>query len=180
MEQEQFFEQMCTLVVVGLMPIYIKVESCGIRYRVNSDRTMVAPEFFIRFIDGSTVMLVWDDTRNALNVSIAFDGGCEVDGAFDMPYKNNILSGMNPAVLANTRASLRTKYPLGDETWHSELHDSILMILNHAETGKLSELFSKNGTDSDGAKYVDITPPTKEPEQVSEEDYYKKFREFKF
>ena len=176
MEQINFFERICTIVALRLLPNFNNVETFGQKYYINPEnRTQISPEFFIHFTDGSTVMLVWDDIRNWLNVSVAFDGGSEVDKAFDIPYKNTMLSAMTPVAVANMQASLASN----DGTWYCELRDSIATILNYAEAGKLAELFSKNGTDSDGVKCVNICPNA-EPEQISEADYYKKLREFKF
>lgn len=176
MDQTDFFEKACALVTLSLLPNFNTIETFGKKFYINPEnRTQVSSEFFIRFTDGSAVMLVWDDIRNWLNVSVAFDGGSEADKAFDIPYKNTMLSAMTPAAVANVRASLASN----DGTWYGELRESIMVILSYAEAGKLAELFSKNGTDSDGVKYADITPNA-EPEQTSETDYYKKLREFKF
>jgi hypothetical protein len=175
MNQIDFFNRVCAIVVVRLLPNFNNVETFGQKYYINhEDRTLVSPEFFIRFTDGSIVMLVWDDIRNWLNVSVAFDGGSEADKAFDIPYKNTMLSAMNPAYVGNLRALIEDP-----STWYGELRESIMAILSYAEAGKLAELFSKNGTDSDGVKYVNRNPNA-EPEQISEADCYKKLREFKF
>lgn len=153
-KQVDFFEQICTAVVISLLPSFNKVETFGKRFFINpEDRTWISPEFFIRFTDGSTVMLTWYDPSNELHVSVAFDGGIKADAAFDMPYENTIAS----ASITDIREFLLESRPLGD-TWCGELHDSILMILNYAESGKLAELFNKNDVDSDGVKYVDRNP----------------------
>lgn len=175
MDQTDFFEKACALVTLSLLPNFNTIETFGKKFYINPEnRTQVSSEFFIRFTDGSTVMLVWDDTCNALNVSIAFDGGSEADEGFDMPYKNTMLSAMNPAYAGNLRALIENP-----STWYGELRESIMAILSYAEAGKLAELFSDNGTGSDGVKYVNRNPNA-EPEQISEADYYKKLREFKF
>ena len=103
-------------------------------------------------------MLTWYDPSNELHVSVAFDGGIKADAAFDIPYENTIAS----ASIADMREFLLESRPLGN-TWCGELHDSILMILNYAEAGKLAELFSKvNDADSDGVVYVDRNPNAEE------------------
>lgn len=157
-KQVDFFEQICTAVVISLLPSFNKVETFGKRFFIKpEDRTWISPEFFIRFTDGSTVMLTWYDPSNELHVSVAYDGGIKADAAFDMPYENTIAS----ASITDIREFLLESRPLGN-TWCSELHDSILMILNYAESGKLAELFSRNDADSDGVKYVDRNPNAKE------------------
>lgn len=154
-KQADFFEQACTAVVLSSLRIFDKVETFGKRFYIDPEnRTRVSPEFFIRFTDGSTVMLTWYDPSNELHVSVAFDGGIKADAAFDMPYENTIAS----ASIADMRECLLVSRPLGTATWCGELQDSILVILSYAEADKLAELFSKNGTDSDGVKYVDRNP----------------------
>ena len=155
LKQADFFEQACTAVVLSSLRIFDKVETFGKRFYIDPEnRTRVSPEFFIRFIDGSTVMLTWYDTSNELHVSVAFDGGIKADAAFDMPYENTITS----ASIADMRECLLVSRPLGTATWCGELQDSILVILSYAEAGKLAELFSKNDTDDDGVKYVNRNP----------------------
>ena len=157
--QADFFERACTAVVCISLTIFNKVETFGKRFYINPEnRTQISPEFFIRFTDGSTVMLTWYDASNALHVSVAFDGGIKADVSFDMPYENTIASAMTPTSIANMRECLSGSRPLDKATWCGELQDSILVILNYAEAGKLAELFSKNGTDSDGVKYVNRSP----------------------
>ena len=158
-KQADFFEQACTAVVLSSLRIFDKVETFGKRFYIDPEnRTRVSPEFFIRFTDGSTVMLTWYDTSNELHVSVAFDGGFKADAAFDMPYENTIAS----ASIADMREFLLESRPLGN-TWCGELHDSILMILKYAEAGKLAELFSKvNDADSDGVVYVNRNPNAEE------------------
>lgn len=154
-KQADFFEQACTAVVLSSLRIFDKVETFGKRFYIDPEnRTRVSPEFFIRFTDGSTVMLTWYDPSNELHVSVAFDGGIKADAAFDMPYENTIAS----ASIADMRECLLVSRPLGTATWCGELQDSILVILSYAEAGKLAELFSKNETDSDGVKYVNRNP----------------------
>ena len=158
-DQTNFFEKVCVLVVFNLLPNFNNVSTFGKRFYIHpEDRTLASPQFFIRFTDGSVVMLVWDDTHNALNVAVAFDGGSEADGAFIQTYKNTMLSVMNPTACANIQACKSNPQSWGDGTWFGELMSSIIMILNYEEAGKLAELFSKNGTDSDSVKHVDITP----------------------
>jgi len=153
-KQADFFEQACTAVVFSSLTSFDKVETFGKRFFINpEDRTWISPEFFIRFTDGSTVMLTWYDPSNELHVSVAYDGGIKADAAFDMPYENTIAS----ASITDIREFLLESRPLGN-TWCGELHDSILMILKYAESGKLAELFSQNDADSDGVKYVDRNP----------------------
>ena len=155
LKQADFFEQACTAVVLSSLRIFDKVETFGKRFYIDPEnRTRVSPEFFIRFIDGSTVMLTWYDTSNELHVSVAFDGGIKADAAFDMPYENTIAS----ASITDMRECLLVSRPLGTATWCGELQDSILVILSYAEAGKLAELFSKNDTDDDGVKYVNRNP----------------------
>ena len=155
LKQADFFEQACTAVVLSSLRIFDKVETFGKRFYIDPEnRTRVSPEFFIRFTDGSTVMLTWYDPSNELHVSVAFDGGIEADAAFNMPYENTIAS----ASIADMRECLLVSRPLGTATWCGELQDSILLILSYAEADKLAELFNKNGTDSDGVKYVDRNP----------------------
>ena len=158
-KQADFFEHACTAVVLSSLRIFDKVETFGKRFYIDPEnRTRVSPEFFIRFTDGSTVMLTWYDTSNELHVSVAFDGGIKADAAFDIPYENTIAS----ASITDMREFLLESRPL-DNTWCGELHDSILMILNYAEAGKLAELFSKvNDADSDGVVYVDRNPNAEE------------------
>ena len=158
-KQADFFEQACTAVVLSLLTSFNKVETFGKRFFINPEnRAQISPEFFIRFTGGSTVMLTWYDPSNELHVSVAFDGGIKADAAFDMPYENTIASASIP----NLREWLSNSRPL-DNTWCGELHDSILMILNYAETGKLAELFSKvNDADNDGVVYVDRNPNAEE------------------
>ena len=158
-KQADFFEQACTAVVLSSLRIFDKVETFGKRFYIDPEnRTRVSPEFFIRFTDGSTVMLTWYDPSNELHVSVAFDGGFKADAAFDMPYENTIAS----ASITDMREILLESRPLGN-TWCGELHDSILMILKYAEAGKLAELFSKvNDADSDGVVYVDRNPNAEE------------------
>lgn len=154
MDQTDFFEKACVLVTLRLLPNFNTIETFGKKFYINPEnRTQVSSEFFIRFTDGSTVMLTWYDPSNELHVSVAYDGGIKADAAFDMPYENTIAS----ASITDIREFLLESRPLGN-TWCGELHDSILMILNYAEAGKLAELFNKNGTDSDGVKYVDRNP----------------------
>ena len=75
-KQADFFEQACTAVVLSSLRIFNKIETFGKRFYIDPEnRTRVSPEFFIRFTDGSTVMLTWYDTSNELHVSVAFDGG---------------------------------------------------------------------------------------------------------
>ena len=157
MDQINFFEQMCTLVVFRLLPDHVKIETFGKRFYINPEnRTLVSPEFFVRFTDGSIVTFVWDDTRNVLNIAVAFDGGSEADTAFDVPFKNTMLSAMAPAVFANIHASFLSNpssFSWDEGTWCSELHDVILEILDLAEVDELAELFdknSKNGATSNG------------------------------
>ena len=159
LEQADFFEHACTAVVLSSLTIFNKVETFGKRFYIDpANRTRVSPEFFIRFTDGSTVMLTWYDTSNELHVSVAYDGGIKADAAFDIPYENTIAS----ASITDMREFLLESRPL-DNTWCGELHDSILMILNYAETGKLAELFSKvNDADNDGVVYVDRNPNAEE------------------
>ena len=159
LEQADFFEHACTAVVLSSLTIFNKVETFGKRFHINPEnRTQISPEFFIRFTDGSTVMLTWYDTSNELHVSVAFDGGFKADAAFDMSYENTIAS----ASITDMREFLLESRPL-DNTWCGELHDSILMILKYAEAGKLAELFSKvNDADSDGVVYVDRNPNAEE------------------
>ena len=157
-KQVDFFEQICTAVVISLLPSFNKVETFGKRFFINpEDRTWISPEFFIRFTDGSTVMLTWYDPNNELHVSVAYDGGIKADAAFDIQYENTIAS----ASITDIREFLLESRPLGD-TWCGELHDSILMILKYAEAGKLAELFNKNDADSDDVKYVDRNPNAEE------------------
>ena len=154
-KQADFFEQACTAVVLSSLRIFDKVETFGKRFYIDPEnRTRVSPEFFIRFTDGSTVMLTWYDPSNELHVSVAFDGGIKADAAFDMPYENTIAS----ASIADMRECLLVSRPLGTATWCGELQDSILVILSYAEAGKLAELFSKNDTDDDGVIYVNRNP----------------------
>ena len=158
-KQADFFEQVCTAVVLSSLRVFNKVETFGKRFFINPEnRTQISPEFFIRFTDGSTVMLTWYDPSNELHVSVAYDGGIKADAAFDIPYENTIAS----ASIADMREFLLESRPLGN-TWCGELHDSILMILKYAEAGKLAELFSKvNDADSDGVVYVDRNPNAEE------------------
>ena len=158
-KQADFFEQACTAVVFSSLTSFNKIETFGKRFFINpEDRTWISPEFFIRFTDGSTVMLTWYDPSNELHVSVAYDGGIKADAAFDIPYENTIAS----ASIADMREFLLESRPLGN-TWCGELHDSILMILKYAEAGKLAELFSKvNDADSDGVVYVDSHPNAEE------------------
>ena len=160
LEQADFFEQACTAVVLSSLRIFNKIETFGKRFYIDPEnRTRVSPEFFIRFTDGSTVMLTWYDTSNELHVSVAFDGGIKADAAFDIPYENTIAS----ASIADMRECLLVSRPLGTATWCGELQDSILVILSYAEAGKLAELFSKvNDADSDGVVYVDRNPNAEE------------------
>ena len=160
LEQADFFEQACTAVVLSSLRIFDKVETFGKRFYIDPEnRTRVSPEFFIRFTDGSTVMLTWYDTSNELHVSVAYDGGVKADAAFDIPYENTIAS----ASIADMRECLLVSRPLGTATWCGELQDSILVILSYAEAGKLAELFSKvNDADSDGVVYVDRNPNAEE------------------
>lgn len=158
-KQADFFEQACTAVVLSSLRIFDKVETFGKRFYIDPEnRTRVSPEFFIRFTDGSTVMLTWYDPSNELHVSVAFDGGIKADAAFDMPYENTIAS----ASIADMRECLLVSRPLGTATWCGELQDSILVILSYAEADKLAELFNKNDADSDGVKYVDRNPNAEE------------------
>lgn len=153
-KQADFFEQACTAVVLSSLTSFNKIETFGKRFFIKpEDRTWISPEFFIRFTDGSTVMLTWYDPSNELHVSVAYDGGIKADAAFDMPYENTIAS----ASITDIREFLLESRPLGN-TWCGELHDSILMILKYAEAGKLAELFNKNDTDDDGVKYVNRNP----------------------
>lgn len=155
LKQADFFEQACTAVVLSSLRIFDKVETFGKRFYIDPEnRTRVSPEFFIRFTDGSTVMLTWYDPSNELHVSVAYDGGIKADAAFDMPYENTIAS----ASIADMREYLLVSRPLGTATWCGELQDSILVILSYAEADKLAELFNKNGTDNNGVKYVDRNP----------------------
>jgi hypothetical protein len=155
LKQADFFEQACTAVVLSSLRIFDKVETFGKRFYIDPEnRTRVSPEFFIRFTDGSTVMLTWYDPSNELHVSVAFDGGIKADAAFDMPYENTIAS----ASIADMRECLLVSRPLGTATWCGELQDSILVILSYAEADKLAELFNKNDADSDGVKYIDRNP----------------------
>ena len=155
LKQADFFEQACTAVVLSSLRIFDKVETFGKRFYIDPEnRTRVSPEFFIRFTDGSTVMLTWYDPSNELHVSVAFDGGIKADAAFNMPYENTIAS----ASIADMRECLLVSRPLGTATWCGELQDSILVILSYAEADKLAELFNKNNADSDGVKYVDRNP----------------------
>ena len=180
MDQTDFFEKVCGVAVLSVLPMFNNVETFGKRFYINPEnRTQVSSEFFIRFTDGSIVMLVWDNTRNTLNASVAFDGGSKADGVFEMTYKNTMLSAMNPAAVADMQANIKNLGACNDRTWFDELRDSIIVILNYEEAGKLAELFSDNGAGSDGVKYVNRNPNA-EPEQISEADYYKKLREFKF
>ena len=160
LEQADFFEHACTAVVLSSLTIFNKVETFGKRFFINpEDRTWISPEFFIRFTDGSTVMLTWYDPSNELHVSVAYDGGIKADAAFDIPYENTIAS----ASIADMRECLLVSRPLGTATWCGELQDSILVILSYAEAGKLAELFSKvNDADSDGVVYVDRNPNAEE------------------
>ena len=159
LKQADFFEQACTAVVLSSLRIFDKVETFGKRFYIDPEnRTRVSPEFFIRFTDGSTVMLTWYDPSNELHVSVAFDGGIKADAAFNMPYENTIAS----ASIADMRECLLVSRPLGTATWCGELQDSILLILSYAEAGKLAELFNKNNADSDGVKYVDRNPNAEE------------------
>ena len=160
LEQADFFEHACTAVVLSSLTIFNKVETFGKRFHINPEnRTQISPEFFIRFTDGSTVMLTWYDTSNELHVSVAFDGGIKADAAFDIPYENTIAS----ASITDMRECLLVSRPLGTATWCGELQDSILVILSYAEAGKLAELFSKvNDADSDGVVYVDRNPNAEE------------------
>lgn len=158
-KQADFFEQICTAVVLSLLPSFNKIETFGKRFFINPEnRAQISPEFFIRFTDGSTVMFAWYEPSNELHVSVAFDGGIKADAAFDMPYENTIASASIP----NLREFLLESRPLGN-TWCGELHDSILMIVKYAEAGKLAELFSKvNDAGSDGAVYVSCNPNAEE------------------
>ena len=158
-KQADFFEQACTAVVLSSLTIFNKVETFGKRFFINpEDRTWISPEFFIRFTDGSTVMLTWYDPSNELHVSVAYDGGIKADAAFDIPYENTIAS----ASITDIREFLLESRSLGN-TWCGELHDSILMILKYAEAGKLAELFNKvTDADSDGVVYVDRNPNAEE------------------
>ena len=159
LKQADFFEQACTAVVLSSLRIFDKVETFGKRFYIDPEnRTRVSPEFFIRFTDGSTVMLTWYDPSNELHVSVAFDGGIKADAAFNMPYENTIAS----ASIADMRECLLVSRPLGTATWCGELQDSILLILSYAEADKLAELFNKNNADSDGVKYVDRNPNAEE------------------
>ena len=159
LKQADFFEQACTAVVLSSLRIFDKVETFGKRFYIDPEnRTRVSPEFFIRFTDGSTVMLTWYDPSNELHVSVAFDGGIKADAAFNMPYENTIAS----ASIADMRECLLVSRPLGTATWCGELQDSILVILSYAEADKLAELFNKNNADSDGVKYVDRNPNAEE------------------
>ena len=154
-KQADFFEQACTAVVLSSLTSFNKIETFGKRFFINpEDRTWISPEFFIRFTDGSTVMLTWYDPSNELHVSVAYDGGIKADAAFDMPYENTIAS----ASIADMRECLLVSRPLGTATWCGELQDSILVILSYAEAGKLAELFNKNDADSDGVVYVNRNP----------------------
>jgi len=154
-KQADFFEQACTAVVFSSLTSFDKVETFGKRFFINpEDRTWISPEFFIRFTDGSTVMLTWYDPSNELHVSVAYDGGIKADAAFDMPYENTIAS----ASIADMRECLLVSRPLGTATWCGELQDSILVILSYAEADKLAELFNKNDTDNNGVKYVNRNP----------------------
>ena len=158
-KQADFFEQACTAVVLSSLRIFDKVETFGKRFYIDPEnRTRVSPEFFIRFTDGSTVMLTWYDPSNELHVSVAYDGGIKADAAFNMPYENTIAS----ASIADMRECLLVSRPLGTATWCGELQDSILVILSYAEADKLAELFNKNNADSDGVKYVDRNPNAEE------------------
>ena len=157
-KQADFFEHACTAVVLSLLTIFNKVETFGKRFFINpEDRTWISPEFFIRFTDGSTVMLTWYDPSNELHVSVAYDGGIKADAAFDIPYENTIAS----ASITDIREFLLESRSLGN-TWCGELQDSILVILNYAEAGKLAELFNKNDADSDGVVYVNRNPNAEE------------------
>lgn len=157
-KQADFFEQVCTAVVLSLLPSFNKIETFGKRFFINPEnRTQISPEFFIRFTDGSTVMFAWYEPSKELHVSVAYDGGIKADAAFDMPYENTIASASIPTL----REFLLESRPLGN-TWCGELHDSILMIVKYAEAGKLAELFSQNDADSDGVKYVDRNPNAEE------------------
>ena len=158
-KQADFFEQACTAVVLSSLRIFDKVETFGKRFYIDPEnRTRVSPEFFIRFTDGSTVMLTWYDPSNELHVSVAFDGGIKADAAFDMPYENTIAS----ASIADMRECLLVSRPLGTATWCGELQDSILVILSYAESDKLAELFNKNDADNNGVKYVNRDPNAEE------------------
>ena len=158
LEQADFFEHACTAVVLSSLTIFNKVETFGKRFHINPEnRTQISPEFFIRFTDGSTVMLTWYDPSNELHVSVAYDGGIKADAAFDIPYENTIAS----ASITDIREFLLESRSLGN-TWCGELQDSILVILNYAEAGKLAELFNKNDADSDGVVYVNRNPNAKE------------------
>ena len=157
-KQADFFEQACTAVVFSSLTSFNKIETFGKRFFINpEDRTWISPEFFIRFTDGSTVMLTWYDPSNELHVSVAYDGGIKADAAFDIPYENTIAS----ASITDIREFLLESRSLGN-TWCGELQDSILVILNYAEAGKLAELFNKNDADSDGVVYVNRNPNAKE------------------
>ena len=159
LKQADFFEQACTAVVLSSLRIFDKVETFGKRFYIDPEnRTRVSPEFFIRFTDGSTVMLTWYDPSNELHVSVAFDGGIKADAAFNMPYENTIAS----ASIADMRECLLVSRPLGTATWCGELQDSILVILSYAEADKLAELFNKNNADSDSVKYADRNPNAEE------------------
>ena len=178
MYKSTLFTQLCCYIVGELIPNHTSITTFGQQYYVKpDDRTMVIDEFFIRFTTGSTVVLGWDFTRNVLNVAVSTDGGNELSDEAFIYYKNLMPVDFNRGFVALMTKSPISQWPEG--TWCSELRDSIVMILNYAEEGKLAELFSKNGTDSDGVKYVDGCPNA-EPEQISEADYYKKLREFKF
>ena len=157
-KQADFFEQACTAVVFSSLTSFNKIETFGKRFFINpEDRTWISPEFFIRFTDGSTVMLTWYDPSNELHVSVAYDGGIKADAAFDIPYENTIAS----ASITDIREFLLESRSLGN-TWCGELQDSILVILNYAEAGKLAELFNKNDADSDGVVYVNRNPNAEE------------------
>lgn len=164
LKQADFFEQVCVAVVCSSLRIFNKVETFGKRFYIDpEDRTRISPEFFIRFTDGSTVMLTWYDPSNELHVSVAFDGGIKADAAFDMPYKNTITSAMTPTAIANVREDLLNLRLLDTSTWCGELQDSILVILNYAEAGELADLFNKtNDADSDGVVYVNRNPNAEE------------------
>lgn len=194
MYKSTLFTQLCCYIVGELIPNHISITTFGQQFYVKpDDRTMVTDEFFIRFTTGSTVVLGWDYARNVLIIAVSTDGGNKLSDEAFIYYKNPMPVDFNRGFVAYYKnpmpvdsnrgfVALMTKSPISqwpEGTWCSELRDSIVMILNYAEADKLDELFSKNGTDSDGVKYVDVSPNV-EPEKISKVDYYKKLREFKF
>lgn len=150
MDQMNFFENVFTFVMCSLLSDYTKVESFGKKFCVVPKRRALKPWFFIRFTDGDIVMLGWSETRKALCVAAAFDGGSEADFAFEVTFKNTLSSAITLEVFTNMQARLSNphSFPWKEETWCNKLRDVIFEILEHKEAGKLADLFIKNGATS--------------------------------